>query len=45
LFNRRIVQKAGVSLPDIEQAIVDNLWDDLYPANSSGGGAEPLPKD
>ncbi|MCW6037343.1 ATP-binding protein [Spirulina subsalsa FACHB-351] len=30
LFNRRTVQKAGVSLRDIELDIVDNLWDGLY---------------
>lgn len=30
LFNKRTVQKAGISLRDIEQAIVDNLWEDLY---------------
>jgi len=25
-----VVQKAGVSLRDIETAISDNLWEDLY---------------
>lgn len=30
LFNRRTVQKAGISLRDIELAIADNLWKDLY---------------
>lgn len=35
LFNRRTVQQAGVSLPDIEQAIVDNLWEDLYGEESN----------
>lgn len=30
LFKRRTVQKAGISLRDIEQAIVDNLWAGLY---------------
>jgi hypothetical protein len=30
LFNLKTVQKAGISLRDIEQAIVDNLWEDLY---------------
>lgn len=30
LFNKRTVQKAGISLRDIEQAIADNLWEGLY---------------
>jgi hypothetical protein len=30
LFSKRTVQKAGISLRDIELAIADNLWEDLY---------------
>ena len=30
LHRKDVVQKAGVSLPDIETAISDNLWGDLY---------------
>jgi hypothetical protein len=30
LFNKKTVQKAGISLQDIERAIADNLWGSLY---------------
>jgi len=30
LFKKQTVQKAGISLRDIEQAIADNLWEGLY---------------
>ena len=30
LHRKDVVQKAGVSLPDIDTAISDNLWEDLY---------------
>ncbi|MGL4502935.1 MAG: hypothetical protein ACRCU2_27990, partial [Planktothrix sp.] len=36
LFKKRTVQKAGISLRDIEQAIVDNLWEDLYGKEEEG---------